>query len=64
MKKYNVSINHSKRVITIKVYENGKLSEIYKDDFASREDIENAEYWTENDIKDYLRMSGSYYKVK
>ena len=64
MKTFKVITNRSKQTITIKIYEDGKLSEIYKDDFASIDEIDNAEQLTVNDIKDYLRTSISYYRVK
>ena len=64
MKTFRVITNRTKQTITIKVYEDGKLSEIYKDDLASRDEVEYAGNWTDNDIKYYLRTSGSYYKVK
>ena len=64
MKTFKVITNFSKQTITIKVYEEGKLSEIYKDDFASRDEIENAEYWTAEDVRDYLKTFGNYFRVK
>jgi hypothetical protein len=61
---HKVVLNHSKKSITIKAYENGKLQTTYKDDFATSEIMEAAEDWTEADILNYLKTSASYYKVK
>ena len=64
MKTFKVITNRAKHTLTIKVYEDGKLSGVYKDDFATRDDIENAEYWTKNEIEDYLWTFESYFSVK
>ena len=61
---HKVVLNHSKKTLTIKAYENGKIQTTYKDDFATSEIMEAAEDWTESDIVNYLRTSESYYRVK
>ena len=61
---HKVVLNHAKKTLTIKVYENGKIQNTYKDDFATSEIMEAAEDWTESDIVNYLRTSVSYYSVK
>lgn len=64
MNKYNVSINHSKRVITIKGLTLGKCDATYRSLVMSDQELEAAEDWSESDIINYLRTSESYYKVK
>ena len=61
---HKVVLNHSKKTLTIKAYENGKIQNTYRDDFATPEEMEAAEDWTESDIVNYLRTSVSYYSVK
>ena len=61
---HKVVLNHSKKTLTIKAYENGKIQNTYRDDFATSEEMEAAEDWTESDIVKYLRTSVSYYSVK
>ena len=61
---HKVVLNHSKKTLTIKAYENGKIQNTYRDDFATSEEMEAAEDWTESDIVNYLKTSASYYKVK
>ena len=55
MRTYKVRINRAKNTITIKVYENGKLSRTFRGELVPKAEIEEAECWTEADIKDYLR---------
>ena len=55
-----VTSNQSKRHFTI--YSNGVKFRTLP---MSREEFENAEFWTEGDWKDFLnRNSGAYYEVK
>ena len=61
---HKVVLNHSKKTLTIKAYEDGKFQNTYKEDFATSEIIEAAENWDESDIINYLKTSASYYKVK
>ena len=61
---HKVVLNHSKKTLTIKAYENGKLYATYRDDFVSPDMMEAAEDWTEADILNYLKTSASYYRVK
>ena len=61
---HKVVLNHAKKTLTIKAYENGKIYATYKEDFATSEIMEAAENWSESDIINYLRTSESYYFVK
>ena len=61
---HKVILNHTKKTLTIKAYENGKLYATYRDKFVSPDMMEAAEDWTESDIRNYLRTSVSYYSVK
>lgn len=55
-----VTSNQQKRHFTIK---SGNVK--YRTLPMSREEFENAEFWTANDWQDFLnRNSGSYYEVK
>ena len=55
-----VTSNQSKRHFTI--YSNGVKFRTLP---MSREEFENAEFWTANDWQDFLRRnSGAYYEVK
>ena len=61
---HKVVLNHSKKTLTIKAYENGKLYATFRDGFATPEIMKGAEDWEESDIINYLKTSESYYKVK
>ena len=61
---HKVVLNHTKKTLTIKAYENGKLYATYRDEFVSPDMMEAAEDWSESDIINYLRTSESYYWVK
>jgi hypothetical protein len=61
---HKVILNHTKKTLTIKAFEDGKLYATYRDEFVSPDMMEAAEDWTESDIRNYLRTSGSYYCVK
>ena len=61
---HKVVLNHSKKALTIKAYEDGKLYATYRDDFVSPDMMEAAEDWSESDIINYLRTSESYSKRK
>ena len=61
---HKVVLNHTKKTLTIKAYENGKLYATYRDEFVSPDMMEAAEDWSESDIINYLRTSESYYSVK
>ena len=61
---HKVVLNHAKKTLTIKAYEDGKLYATYRDEFVSPDMMEAAEDWTESDIVNYLKTSASYYKVK
>ena len=61
---HKVVLNHTKKTLTIKAYENGKLYATYRDEFVSPDMMEAVEDWSEADIINYLKTSASYYKVK
>ena len=61
---HKVVLNHAKKTLTIKAYENGKLYATYRDDFVSPDMMADAKDWSESDIVNYLRTSVSYYGVK
>ena len=63
METYKVSINHSKRVMTIKCYDKGEKYATYRSLVMSDQELEAAEDWTESDIRSFLRYSQSYYSV-
>ena len=60
---HKVVLNHAKKTLTIKAYENGKLYATYRQDDCPKSLIAGAEDWTESDIRSYLRVSQSYYSV-
>ena len=60
---HKVVLNHSKKTLTIKAYENNKLYATYRQDYCSNALIAGAEDWTESDIRSFLRYSQSYYSV-
>lgn len=50
---------------TISVYESGKMISQYKTIELPKSELEEMEYFTENDIKNWLRWNnGSYHAVK
>lgn len=59
---HTITLNHRARTYTIRAYENGKLIAKYRSYPQSKEEF--SEYWTENDIRNFLRYSGDYYEVK
>ena len=59
---HKMTLNYRARTYTIRVYERGKLIAKYRSYPQSKEEF--TEYWTENDIRNFLRNSGDYYKVK
>jgi hypothetical protein len=61
---HKVSINRSKKTLTIKCYDKGERCATYREDCISPEIMETAEDWTEADIVNYLIKSESYYFVK
>ena len=60
---HKVVLNHTKKTLTIKAYEDGKLYVTYREDIISGEMMAAAEAWTEADILNYLKTSASYYRV-
>ena len=61
---HKVVLNHAKKTLTIKAYENNKLYATYRQDDCPKSLIAGAEDWSESDVINYLRTSGSYYSVK
>ena len=59
---HKITLNHRARTYTIRAYENGKLIAKYRSYPQSKEEF--SEYWTESDIRNFLRYSGDYYEVK
>ena len=59
---HTITLNHRARTYTIRAYENGKLIAKYRSYHQSKEDF--SRYWTESDIRNFLRYSGDYYEVK
>jgi hypothetical protein len=55
--------NQRLRRFTLRCYENGKLYAKYKTVFMTQEEFNSAEFWTENDWKQFLRTTDEYYKV-
>lgn len=64
MRTHKLSIDSEKRVATIECYENGELYATYRTNELTEQELEEMDYYTENDIRDYLRSSGDYYVVK
>lgn len=58
---HTITLNHSKRTYTIRKYENGKIVAKYRSYPQSKESF--SQYWTEHDIRNYLRKSNDYYIV-
>ena len=58
---HTITLNHRERTYTIRAYENGKLIAKYRSFPQSKEDF--SKYWTENDIRNFLRTN-DYYVVK
>lgn len=59
--RYTITLNHSAKTYTIRRYDNGKLTAKYRSYPQGRE---FSEYWTESDIKNFLRYSNDYYIIK
>ena len=64
MRTYTLSIDTEKKVATINAYDNGELYIVYSTNELTDAEMEEMEYYTSNDIADYLRSSGDYYVVK
>lgn len=59
--KYTIAVNKSAKTYTIRRYDNGKLTAKYR----TYRQAEISDFWTENDINNYLRYnSGDYYRIK
>lgn len=59
--RYTITLNHSAKTYTIRRYDNGKLTAKYR---SYPQGSEFSEYWTESDIKNFLRNSNDYYIIK
>lgn len=59
--RYTITLNHSAKTYTIRRFDNGKLTVKYR---SYPQGSEFSEYWTESDIKNFLRYSNDYYIVK
>jgi len=59
-KTFKLTCNRSKKTYTIRVYEDGRLVAKYR---SNPQGSEFSEDWTENDIYNFLKYSGDYYKV-
>lgn len=64
MRTHKLTVDTQKRVATIECYENEELYATYRTNELSDQELEEMDYFTENDIRDYLRTSGDYYVVK
>lgn len=60
--RYTITLNHSAKTYTIRRYDSGKLTAKYRSYPTAASEF--SEYWTESDIKNYLRNSNDYYIVK
>lgn len=58
---HTIKFNRRAKTYTIRAYENGKLIAKYRS-YPQGKDY--SEYWTENDIRNFLRYSNDYYEVK
>lgn len=54
--------NYSKRTLTIRTYNDGKLTAKYRSLPFSKEEFQSVPYWTQNDIRQFLKTD-SYYEV-
>lgn len=63
-KTFAVKTNKKARTATIRVYYNGKIFCKYRTCKMSREEFEDFEYFTQNDIDNFLKTDQSYYEVK
>lgn len=52
---YKIKVNKQKQTATIRIYYKGYLDHKYRTMKEDKETIESMEYYTENDIKAYLR---------
>lgn len=59
---HTIKLNHRNRTYTIRSYENGKLIAKYRSYQQSKDEFNK--YWTESDIRNFLRYSNDYYEVK
>jgi len=59
--KYTIRLNRSRKTYTIRRYDNNKLTAKYRSNPQGRD---FSEYWTESDIKNFLRYSNDYYMIK
>lgn len=60
---YAIRTNKRRKTYTIRVYDKGKVFAKYRTLPQGKEFRDN-DYWTEADIRDFLKHSLSYYEVK
>lgn len=61
--KYAIKLNRSRRTYTIREYNsNGKLLAKYRSYPQTKDEF--SEFWTENDIINFLRNTEDYYEVR
>lgn len=63
LESYAVKQNKSKKTYTIRCYSLNNLYAIYRTLPMSKEDFNNAYYYTQNDWRNFLKTD-EYYKVK
>ena len=60
---YKIKVNKSKQTATIRIYYKGYLDHKYRTIKEDKETIESMEYYTQEDIKAYLRSNNTYQVV-
>jgi hypothetical protein len=55
--------NQRLRRFTLRCYENEVMYAKYKTVFMTQEEFNSAEFWTQEDWKQFLRTTDEYYKV-
>lgn len=61
---YTIKLNRSRQIATIRIYHLDKIFAKYRTLKIDRETFEAMEYFTSNDIKNYLRNNNNYFKIK
>jgi hypothetical protein len=57
---YTIKVNKSKQTATIRIYYKGYLDHKYRTIKEDKDVINSMEYFTETDIKSYLRNNNTY----
>ncbi len=60
-RKHTITLNHRARTYTIRAYDGGRLIAKYRSYPQSKQEF--TEYWTESDIRNFLKYSNDYYLV-